>query len=112
MRLETCRKTNGLGFVIRFVEEEEGDNDLLTLGDELGGVELGDDGLEDFVSDGGEDTLIVVLTERLWKRWDIRLEIYCYQQWEDRSYLVDLRESLDFRPVQDSECQADHLEIL
>lgn len=38
---------------------------LFTLGDELGGVELGDDGLEDFVSDGGEDTLVVVETEGL-----------------------------------------------
>lgn len=27
--------------------------DGFTLGDELGGVELGDDGFEDFVSDGG-----------------------------------------------------------
>jgi hypothetical protein len=30
------------------------------LGDELGGVELGYDGLEDFVSDGGENTLVVI----------------------------------------------------
>ena len=39
--------------------------DLLTLGDELGSVELGNDSLEDFVSDGGEDTLIVILSEGL-----------------------------------------------
>lgn len=39
--------------------------DGLALGDELGGVELGDDGLEDFVADGGEDTLIVVGAEVL-----------------------------------------------
>jgi hypothetical protein len=39
--------------------------DGLALGDELGGVELGDDGLEDFVTDGGEDTLIVVEAEVL-----------------------------------------------
>lgn len=39
--------------------------DGLTLGDELGGVELGDDGLEDFVADGGEDTLVVILTKGL-----------------------------------------------
>lgn len=37
----------------------------LTLGDELGGVELGDDGLEDFVADGREDSLVVVLAEGL-----------------------------------------------
>ena len=36
--------------------------DGFTLGDQLGGIELGDDGLEDFVSDGGQDTLIVVDT--------------------------------------------------
>ena len=41
--------------------------DGLALGDELGGVELGDDGLEDFVADGGEDTLVVILTEVLWE---------------------------------------------
>lgn len=39
--------------------------DGLALGDELGRVELGDDGLEDLVSDGGEDSLIVVLAEVL-----------------------------------------------
>ncbi len=31
-----------------------------SLSDELCGVELRDDGFEDFVTDGGEDTLIVV----------------------------------------------------
>jgi hypothetical protein len=36
--------------------------DGLSLGDELGGVELGDDCFENFVDDGGEDTLVVVLT--------------------------------------------------
>jgi hypothetical protein len=35
------------------------------LGDEFCGVELGDDGFEDFVADGGKDTLIVVETEIL-----------------------------------------------
>ncbi len=34
--------------------------DGLTLGDEFRGVELGDDGFEDFVADGGEDTFVVV----------------------------------------------------
>lgn len=34
----------------------------LTLCDKLGGVELGDDGLEDFITDGGENTLVVVGT--------------------------------------------------
>jgi hypothetical protein len=37
----------------------------LTLGNKLRGVELGDDGLEDFVADRREDTLIVVLAEGL-----------------------------------------------
>lgn len=36
--------------------------DGFTLGDEFGGVELGDDGFEDFVADGGEDTFVVVGT--------------------------------------------------
>ena len=39
--------------------------DGLALRDELGGVELGDDGFEDFVADGGEDALVVVETEAL-----------------------------------------------
>ena len=39
--------------------------DGFALGDELGGVELGDDGFEDFVADGGEDALVVVLAEVL-----------------------------------------------
>lgn len=36
--------------------------DSFTLCDQFGGVELGHDGLEDFVSDGWEDTLIVIGT--------------------------------------------------
>jgi hypothetical protein len=39
--------------------------DGLTLGDELGRVELGYYRLENFVADGGEDTLVVVLAEVL-----------------------------------------------
>jgi hypothetical protein len=39
--------------------------DRFTLGDEFGGVELGDDGFEDFIADGWEDTLVVVGAEVL-----------------------------------------------
>ena len=39
--------------------------DGFSLSDELCGVELGDDGFEDFVADGGEDSLIVVEAEVL-----------------------------------------------
>ena len=39
--------------------------DLFSLGNQFGSVELGDDGFENFVSDGGEDSLIVVLTKIL-----------------------------------------------
>jgi hypothetical protein len=39
--------------------------DCFTLCDEFCSVELGDDGLEDFVSDGREDSFVVVLTEIL-----------------------------------------------
>ena len=39
--------------------------DGLALRDELGGVELGDDGFEDFVADGREDALVVVEAEAL-----------------------------------------------
>jgi hypothetical protein len=84
--------------------------DGFTLGDEFGGIELGDDGLEDFVSDRREDTLIVILTEVL----DMRGELMRLgRRWKrGKSYLVDLGESLDFGTVQDSEGQADHLQIL
>lgn len=37
--------------------------DGLALGDELGGIELRDDGFEDFVADGGKDALVIVLAE-------------------------------------------------
>ncbi len=40
--------------------------DGFTLGNEFGGVELGDNGFEDFVADGGEDTLVIVLAETLY----------------------------------------------
>ena len=40
--------------------------DGFALGDELGGVELRDDGFEDFVADGGEHALVVVEAEILW----------------------------------------------
>ena len=39
--------------------------DGFTLGNEFGGIKLGDNSLEDFVSDRGKDTLIVILTEVL-----------------------------------------------
>lgn len=39
--------------------------DGFTLRDEFCGVELCDDGFEDFVADGGEDTFVVVEAERL-----------------------------------------------
>jgi hypothetical protein len=38
---------------------------LLSLGDELGGVKAGNNGFEDFISDGGEHTLVVILAEVL-----------------------------------------------
>lgn len=39
--------------------------DGFSLGDEFGGVELGDDGFENFITDGGEDALVVVEAKRL-----------------------------------------------
>ena len=39
--------------------------DGFPLRDQFGGVELGDDGFEDFVADGGEDALVVVEAEGL-----------------------------------------------
>ena len=48
--------------------------DGFTLGDEFGGVELGDDSLQDFVSDGGEDTLIIIGTVGL----DRSRSVHCH----------------------------------
>ena len=39
--------------------------DGFALGYQFGGVELGDDGFEDFVADGGEDAFVVVEAEGL-----------------------------------------------
>jgi hypothetical protein len=39
--------------------------DSFALRDEFGGVELGHDGFEDFVANGGENSFVVVLTEIL-----------------------------------------------
>lgn len=41
--------------------------DSLSLGDKLGSIKLGDNGLQDFVTNGGEDSLIVVGTEVLYE---------------------------------------------
>lgn len=64
--------------------------DGLALGDELGGVELGHDGLEDLVADGGEHALVVVRAQ----------------------VLVDLGQGRHVRPVQHPQRQAHHLHVL
>lgn len=46
----------------------DGDWYLFTLSDELGGIELGYDGLQDFVPDGRKNTLVVVETKRLYSK--------------------------------------------
>lgn len=52
-----------LGAAEEVITDAVGDG--LTLGDEFCGVELSDDGFEDFVADGGQNTLIVVGAEVL-----------------------------------------------
>lgn len=64
--------------------------DGLTLGDEFGSIELGHNRFQDFVSDGREDTLVVVLAE----------------------LLVNLGQVLHLGAVQHTQGQADHLQIL
>lgn len=61
----------------------------LTLLDELGSVVLGDNRLEDLVSDRREDTLVVVEAE----------------------VLVDLGKVLDVRSGEDAEGDRNHLEV-
>ena len=60
---------------------------VLSLGDQLGGVELGDDTLEDLVDDTGKDALIVVGSEGT----------------------VDLRQGIDAGSGQDTAGNVDHL---
>lgn len=80
----------------------------LSLGDELGGVELGDDGLEDFVSDGGEHTFIVISTVRLF----LYISKVTGKKTGGKPYLVDLGQVRDLGTVQHTQRQADHLQIL
>jgi hypothetical protein len=56
--------------------EEVGSNavaDCFTLGDEFCSIELGDNGLEDFVADGRQNSLVVILTKVL-----VSLATYSY----------------------------------
>ena len=82
--------------------------DGFTLGDEFGGVELGDDGFEDFVADGGEDTFVVIGTVGLPRQ---PLSSF-YIGFGKGGYLVDRRQLGNIRPVQNSQRQANHLQIL
>jgi len=56
--------------------------DGFTLRDEFGGVELSNNGFEDFVADGGKNTFIVVDAEILWDSdvWLVCCE--CFVVWE------------------------------
>ena len=67
---------------------------IFTLGDEFGSIELRDNGFEDFVSDGWEDSLVVVETEVLGLLDDAELAD-C-----GLSYLVNLGQLLHLRSMQ------------
>ena len=64
--------------------------DILSLGDQLGGVELGNNTLEDLVDNAGKDALIIVGSKST----------------------VDLRQSIDAGSGQDTAGNVDHLQIL
>lgn len=76
--------------LLPFGSTKESATHEFTLLDELGGVVLSDDGLEDLVPDRGQDALVVVESE----------------------VLVDLREVLDVWAGENSKGDRDHLEIL
>lgn len=80
--------------------------DGLTLCDELGGIELRDNRLQNFVSDGRKDTLVVILTEIL------RSISITLQNIAEYLYLVNLGQLRDFWSMQDSQSQANHLHVL
>lgn len=71
---------------------------------------MGDDRLEDFVPDRGKDTLVVVQTERL--QSGCLVLPYSLSAEGRKPYLVDLRQCLDIRPVQNPQRQTDHLQVL
>lgn len=83
--------------------------DGFTLGDEFGGVELGDDGFEDFVADGGENTFVIVGAIGLSCQLHYLLTLI---SGGGGCYLVDRRQLGNIRPVQNSQRQANHLQIL
>jgi hypothetical protein len=64
--------------------------DILSLGDQLGGVELGNNTLENLVDDTGKDALVVVGSKST----------------------VDLRKGIDAGSGQDTAGNVDHLQIL
>lgn len=64
--------------------------DVLTLGDQLAGVELSDNALQDLVDNGGQHTLVKVLAKGT----------------------VNLWQSIDAGPGQDTAGDVDHLQIL
>lgn len=68
---------------------DSGGHDL-SLGNELGGIKLGDNGLEHLVTNGGKNSLVVIKTEGL----------------------VDVGELGDDGSVEDSEGERNHLQIL
>jgi hypothetical protein len=97
--------------------EEIGTNavaDGLTLGNELCGIELGNDRFENLVTNGGKDTLVVVLAEIL-----MNVLVFCpayaaniFMAASAVTYLIDLWQHLHIRSVQHPQCQANHLQIL
>lgn len=80
--------------------------DSLTLGDELSGVELRNDSLEDFVTNGRQNTFVVVETEVL-KHVNT---VSCVRV--SKTHLVNLRQLLDLWAVQHPQCEGDHLQVL
>lgn len=70
-----------------------------TLGNEFGGVELSDDGFEDFITNGREDTLVIVLAKTL----QYGISYLGKKSGKGRPYLVDLGQHFDIRPVKNSE---------
>jgi len=72
----------------------------LTLGDEFCGVELRDYGFKDFVTDGGEDTLVIILAKIL--RLSVSRHCTCTRHGNGfaDTHLVDLGQHLDLRSMQ------------
>ena len=86
----------------------------LSLSNQLGGVELCYDRLENFVADRGEDSFVIIWSQILdLHNFSVRSykQTGSLQRKRILSYLINLGQLLHLGSMQDSQGQADHLQV-